>query len=98
MLVQAAVEGNLATRADASKHQGEFRKIVQGINDTLDAVTGPLRIAAEYIKHLSEGDIMPKITASYKGEFNEIINNLNHYAGCSKQDESKFSIKSPRGI
>jgi methyl-accepting chemotaxis protein len=46
MLVQAAMEGNLATRADASRHQGDFRKIVQGINDTLDAVSGPLRIAA----------------------------------------------------
>jgi len=77
-LVQAAVEGNLSTRADASKHQGDFRQIVQGINDTLDAVTGPLRIAAQYIERISVGDLPPKITASYKGEFNEIINNLNH--------------------
>jgi len=78
MLVQAAIEGDLATRADASKHQGDFRNIVQGINDTLDAVTGPLRIAAEYIKRISVGDLPPKITASYNGEFNEIKNNLNH--------------------
>ena len=78
MLVQAAIEGDLATRADASKHQGEFRNIIQGINDTLDAVTGPLRIAAEYIKRISVGDLPPKITASYNGEFNKIINNLNH--------------------
>jgi methyl-accepting chemotaxis protein len=78
MLVQATIEGDLATRADASKHQGEFRKIVQGINDTLDAVTGPLRIAAEYIERISTGDLPPKITASYNGEFNKIKNNLNH--------------------
>jgi methyl-accepting chemotaxis protein len=78
MLAQAAIEGNLATRADASRHQGEFRKIVQGINDTLDAVTGPLRIAAEYIERISEGDLPEKITASYQGEFNKIIKNLNH--------------------
>ena len=32
MLSRAAVEGKLATRADASKHQGDFRKIVQGVN------------------------------------------------------------------
>jgi methyl-accepting chemotaxis protein len=78
MLVQAAIEGNLATRADVSKHQGDFRKIVQGINDTLDAVTGPLRIAAQYIERISVGDLPAKITDSYNGEFNEIINNLNH--------------------
>ena len=30
MLVKAAVEGKLATRADATKHQGDYRKIVEG--------------------------------------------------------------------
>jgi len=79
MLVQATIEGNLATRADASRHQGDFRKIVQGINDTLDAVTGPLSVIADYIDHFIKGDVLSKITASYKGEFNQIINNLNHY-------------------
>ena len=29
-LVKAAVEGKLATRADATKHQGDYRKIVEG--------------------------------------------------------------------
>src|ERR1017187_1969515 len=38
VLVQASLDGQLSTRADASKHQGDFRKIVQGVNDTLDAV------------------------------------------------------------
>jgi methyl-accepting chemotaxis protein len=37
LLADAAIEGKLATRADASKYQGEFRKIVQDVNDTLDA-------------------------------------------------------------
>jgi methyl-accepting chemotaxis protein len=78
MLVQAAMEGKLSFRADVSRHQGEFRKIVQGVNDTLDAVTGPLRMAAEYIESISEGDLPDKITASYQGDFNEIKNNLNH--------------------
>ena len=41
MLVKAAVDGKLATRADAGKHQGDFRNIVQGVNETLDAVIGP---------------------------------------------------------
>ncbi|HVN97191.1 MAG TPA: hypothetical protein VMT62_12250, partial [Syntrophorhabdaceae bacterium] len=44
MLSKAAVEGKLATRADATKHEGDFRKIVQGVNDTLDAVIGPLNV------------------------------------------------------
>ena len=32
VLTKAAVEGKLATRADATKHQGDFRKVVEGVN------------------------------------------------------------------
>ena len=77
LLGKAAVDGKLATRADATKHQGDFRKIVQGVNDTLDAVIGPLNVAAGYVDRISKGDIPPKITDSYNGDFNEIKNNLN---------------------
>ena len=77
ILSRAAVEGKLDTRADATKHQGDFRKIVEGVNATLDAVIGPLNVAAEYVDRISKGDIPPKITDSYNGDFNEIKNNLN---------------------
>ena len=77
LLVKAAVEGKLATRADASKHQGDYRKIVEGVNETLDAVIGPLNVSAEYVDRISKGDIPPKITDTYNGDFNEIKNNLN---------------------
>ena len=77
MLAKAAVEGKLATRADATKHQGDFRNIVEGVNNTLDAVIGPLNVAAEYVDRIAKGDIPPKITDSYNGDFNEIKNNLN---------------------
>src|SRR5271157_4852555 len=76
-LSKAAVEGKLATRADTSKHQGDFCKTVQGVNDTLDAVIGPLNVAAKYLEQISKGDIPAKITESYKGDFNAIGNNLN---------------------
>jgi PAS domain S-box-containing protein len=78
MLTKAAVEGKLATRADASKHQGDFRKVVEGVNATLDAVIGPLNVSAEYVDRISKGDIPPKITDTYNGDFNEIKNNLNN--------------------
>ena len=76
-LSQAAIAGKLATRADAAKHQGDFRKVVAGVNETLDAVIGPLNVAAEYVDRISKGDIPPRITDSYNGDFNGIKNNLN---------------------
>jgi methyl-accepting chemotaxis protein len=77
MLAAAAMNGNLSIRADASKHQGDFCKIVQGVNNTLDAVIGPLNVAAEYVDRISKGDTPPKITDKYNGDFNEIKNHLN---------------------
>src|ERR1017187_6311853 len=76
-LTQAALEGKLATRADASKHQGDFRKVIEGFNLTLDNVIKPLNVSAEYVDRISKGDIPPKITDAYNGDFNEIKNNLN---------------------
>ncbi len=77
-LTQAAMEGELANRADVSMHQGDFKKIVVGFNQTLDAVITPLTMAAEYMDRISKGDIPPKITNNYNGDFNEIKLNLNN--------------------
>jgi methyl-accepting chemotaxis protein len=77
MLSDAAIAGKLATRADVSKHDGDYRKIVEGMNHTLDAVIGPLNVAADYVDKISKGEIPAKITDSYNGDFNLIKNNLN---------------------
>ncbi|MFH0789283.1 MAG: methyl-accepting chemotaxis protein [Pseudomonadota bacterium] len=77
LLARAAVEGKLATRADASKHGGDFQKIIQGVNDTLDAVIGPLNVAAAYVDRIAKGEIPPPITEKYNGDFDLLKNNLN---------------------
>lgn len=77
MLSGAAIEGKLATRADATKHQGAYREVIEGVNGTLDAVIGPLNVAADYVDRISKGDMPEQIKEEYKGDFNEIKNNLN---------------------
>lgn len=76
-LIQSAIDGKLSTRADTSKHKGDFKKIVTGFNQTLDAVIEPLNVAAEYVEKISSGNLPPKITDTYNGDFNRIKNNLN---------------------
>jgi methyl-accepting chemotaxis protein len=76
-LSATAIEGDLKTRADASKHQGDFRKIVEGVNNTLDAVITPLNAAADYIEKIKNGEMSEPITEEFKGDFNGIKNNLN---------------------
>jgi len=77
MLNNAAIAGKLSIRSDAAKHKGDFRKIVEGVNNTLDAVISPLNVSAKYFDRISRGDIPEKITEEYKGDFNQIKNNLN---------------------
>ena len=76
-LTHAGVQGELKVRADVSKHSGEYRNVIQGMNDTLDAVTGRLGNAAQYIARIAEGEIPEKITHESPGDYNAIKNNLN---------------------
>ena len=76
-LSQAAVEGKLSVRADASRHQGEFRNMVQGINDTLDAVIHPMEEAAEVLERVADRDLTARVQGEYKGDHARIKDSLN---------------------
>ncbi|MCR4406678.1 MAG: cache domain-containing protein [Anaerolineae bacterium] len=82
MLAEAAVEGKLDTRADAAKHQGEYAKIIQGINRALDWIIGPLNVTVDYIARIAQGDIPKEVEVEYKdwewkGAFKKVKDNLN---------------------
>lgn len=77
MLAQAAVEGRLQTRADASKHLGDFRKIVDGVNRTLDLVITPINETTAVLKRLADGDLTQLMTGDYKGDFDILKTALN---------------------
>ncbi len=76
-LAKAAEEGRLSERADVNQHQGEFAKVIEGLNNTLNGVVSPLKITADYIHRISRGDIPDKITAEFHGDYNEMKNNVN---------------------
>lgn len=77
ILSAAAVAGNLSIRADHTKHHGDFRKIVEGFNATLDAVVGPIGVAADYIQHIAEGNIPKPINERFNGDFDVLKQNIN---------------------
>jgi len=77
MLTKAALEGKLSTRADASIHHGDFRKIVQGVNSTLDAVVGPMQDVSAVLAKLAGGDFTTLVTNKYQGDFDELATAVN---------------------
>ena len=77
MLVQAALDGRLETRGDASKFGGGYAEIIQGVNDTLDAVVQPINEAAEVLERLAANDLTARMTGDYRGDFAKIKESLN---------------------
>ena len=76
-LAAAAQDGKLAFRVDAARHDGDFLRIVEGMNRILGAVADPVSVSASYVERISKGDIPEKITTEYKGDFNNIKQSLN---------------------
>jgi len=77
-LSQAAAEGRLDTRADATKHQGDFRKIVEGVNATLDGVIGPVNEAVAVLMEMEKGNLTQTVKGDYKGQLKDFKDTVNN--------------------
>jgi len=78
VLVKAAAEGALDTRADAGKYQGDFRKLVAGINDTLDGVIDPVNETVEVLKEMEQGNLTQTVNGDYKGQLKDFKDTVNN--------------------
>ncbi len=76
-LVRAAVAGQLEVRGDATKFKGANNRVIQGINDMLDALVEPLEEASAVVAGIGRGEIPPPITAEHRGHFNDVKEDLN---------------------
>jgi methyl-accepting chemotaxis protein len=77
LLVKASVEGKLATRADASKHQGEYRKIVEGVNEILDAVLLPIGEGNRILALVRSGNLRERVEIECKGDHEKMKQAVN---------------------
>jgi methyl-accepting chemotaxis protein len=76
MLAEAAVEGDLGKRADVSKHRGDFARVVEGVNNTLDSMMQPLHFASDYIQKMAHGEPLDPIDNRYRGYYGVLMGNL----------------------
>jgi methyl-accepting chemotaxis protein len=76
-LILAVQEGNLETRGNANVFAGGWRELVMGINNLIDAFMVPLTTTAQYLDRIATGTLPEKITSEFKGDFNQIKQNLN---------------------
>ncbi len=76
-LVSAAKAGDLSRRGDAAKYQGAFQDLVQGINDTLNAVVEPVVEASQVLERVADRDLTVRVQGNYSGDHARIKNSLN---------------------
>ena len=81
LLSEAAIKGQLSVRADISRHQGEFKRIMMGINETLDAVIDPVQEASLTLQQISQGNLQVSVQGNYQGDHAAIKNALNSTIG-----------------
>ncbi|MBI5617139.1 MAG: chemotaxis protein [Gammaproteobacteria bacterium] len=77
MLATAAVAGRLETRADAARHQGDFRRIIAGVNATLDAIVGPVEAVSATLVAMAQGDLTARMSGRFEGAFATLANVIN---------------------
>ncbi len=86
VLVKAAGDGKLGTRADAAKHHGDFSKIVGGINKTLEMVVDPLKTTAENATTLaSSSEELTAVSQQMAGNAEETATQANVVSAASEQ-------------
>ena len=78
MLAAAAADGKLDIRADGSKHQGDFRHIIEGINATLDGIILPVSEAVAVLVEMEKGDLTLSVKGDYKGQLKDFKDTVNN--------------------
>jgi methyl-accepting chemotaxis protein len=77
MLAGAAVEGRFDVRADASKHQGIFKEIIDGVNHTLDAMIKPVQEGNRILTQIRGGNLREQVQIECKGDHQKMREAVN---------------------
>lgn len=94
MLAEAAREGRVTVRANAEKHPGDYRKIVEGMNNTLDMIIEPVltvKAAAESIniaaKEIAQGNAdLSRRTEDQAANLEKTASSMDELASTVKQN------------
>ena len=100
-LVKASGEGALSTRGDATKHQGEYRRIVEGVNEMLDAILLPIGEGNRVLAQVSAGKIDELIAQTYKGDHEKMkqaINNVATVLQGLQNELARLTVASGEGL
>jgi methyl-accepting chemotaxis protein len=80
LLIEAAQNGDLSKRADASKYQGGFAELIAGMNRVLEAVAAPLEETNAVLDRFAARDLSARSREDFHGEYRRMATSLNRAA------------------
>lgn len=79
-LSSAFLEGDLNQKADADLFTGNYREIINGLNELMEVVKAPINEAGEVLEDMASGNFTVEMTGSYKGQLNKLKEDINTLA------------------
>ncbi len=76
-MAEAAERGNLSYRVDATVHEGEYREVVEGLNNTVNLLLNPVEEAVNVLEQMAIGNLDAHMEGIYAGDHNKIKAALN---------------------
>jgi methyl-accepting chemotaxis protein len=76
-LVEGAANGDLRPRADIEQYEGNFRKMIEGVNQALDAVVRPLDEATAVLQKVSRSDLTMRMESDSQGDYAKLKKGVN---------------------
>jgi methyl-accepting chemotaxis protein len=76
-LSENSVNGNIDIRGDISKFSGGYKEVIEGFNNTLDAVAAPITEMHEVLDAMAVNDYTLSVSEGYKGEYDKLANAIN---------------------
>lgn len=72
-----AVAGNIEVRGNSEEFSGVYKKLVDGMNSTLDAVEEPINDVRKAVDALSVNDFTVTVSDNYNGVFKSLADDVN---------------------
>lgn len=77
MISESAISGDLSVRGDSSKFKGQYREIIDGLNNTMDAITGPMHEVLSVLEEMAKNNLEVSMKGEYSGDYDKIKQSLN---------------------
>jgi len=76
-LSKAAVKGKLNARANPDSFEGDWKTLLIGLNNVMDAIVTPINESSNVLRIMTEGDLNIKVKGDYEGDFLLVKESIN---------------------